>query len=421
MDQGTSHPEQFIRYAPFYRFLFDLDVPIEVVTSRTKRIVFGTALKSRLMTLHHVEAALDWAGQSLGGVTHQSDMPGINPHGVANLDIDHEGLGFDLSPFKLMIRRTGESTRAQYLFRVPEPASQLNGSQHGTHDVCTWLFLLPGSIHKTGSLYELWIKEDGEWQPWDGQELSLEMLPVIDPDQFRVTPSLPALEVLGIEASKKPRQMIAIRRSRRTRQAPSVFVTATVSFETRIVKAKYYLRYQAWRSVSGIRGHSSLLVAASNLRLYFCLPKHICLSLIKEHFNPRCLDSDGKPAPWSDKEIEHKYEQAGKPGMYPTLGEADIKAVCKVRANDLRAEVQKFLMEYTVEGGACNPTMLRDAFLVWRGGVDVTQTAFGLAVSKATGIKSSHHLGHRVYRGFQLSTAGLRLITHGLVETACAA
>jgi hypothetical protein len=105
MDQGTSHPEQFTRYAPFYRFLFDLDVPIEVVTSRTKRIAFGTALKSRLMTLHHVEAALDWAGQNLGGVTHQSDMPGINPQGIANLDIDHEGLGFDLSPFKLMIRR----------------------------------------------------------------------------------------------------------------------------------------------------------------------------------------------------------------------------------------------------------------------------------------------------------------------------
>lgn len=414
----TRHPEQFTRYAPFFQFLFDLDVPVEVVASRSKKIAHLDAPQSRLRSLLQVEAALDWAGQNLGAVTHQNEMPGVNRFGVANLDIDYEGHGFNLSPFKLMIRRTGETSRAQYLFRVSDAETQLNGTHHGTHDVCTWLFILPGSIHKSGSLYELWIKEGEDWVLWDGQTLSLDLLPILDPDQYRITLNESELMKLGIDLVKQPKKPVVLKRKRSTRAAPIIWVAATGEFKTRIKKARYYLKHWAWRSQSGMRGHSALIVAAANLRLYFCLPKGIAIKMLKKYFNPRCVDSHGNPSPWSDKELEHKWDQAGVKGMYPTLGETDIRAVQKVRANSLQAEVQKFLAEYTVEDGTCNPTLLREAFLVWRCGEAVSETAFGRAVSTVTGIRSSSPAGVRVYKGFSLSSQGLRLITHGLESQA---
>lgn len=409
--------EQFTRYAPFCRFLLDLDVPIEVISHGTKKIAHYTAPLSRLRSLHHIEAALDWANQSLGGVTHQEEMPGVNPHGLANLDIDHDGLDFDLSPFKLMIRRTGETYRAQYLFRVAQPGAQLLCTQHGTHDVCTWLFLLPGSIHKSGSLYELWIKENGEWVPWDGETLSLDLLPILDPEQYRITYSDSELITLGINPGSLPGRGTSKGRKGRRSTAVLIWVTATGQLDTRIKKARYYLKNRAWQSISGCRGHIALLVAVVNLRLYFQLPKELCLKLLKEHFNPRCVDLNGCPAPWSDRELEHKWKQAGKPGMFPTLGVKDERAVNKVKAEALREEVKRFLAEFTVEGGVSNPSLLRDAFLVWRGGLEVTETAFGLAVQRASGVKSSKPGGVRGYKGFSLSSAGLRLITHGLLST----
>jgi hypothetical protein len=410
----AHHPEQFTRYAPFYRFLLDLDVPIEVVSRGTKQIAHLTAPLSRLRSLHHIEAALDWADQSLGAVTHQEAMPGVNKNGLANLDIDHDGLDFDLSPFRLMIRRTGETSRAQYLFRVAQPEAQLHCTQHGTHDVCTWLFMLPGSIHKSGSLYELWIKEDGEWVPWDGQPLSLDLLPILDPDAFRITFSDAELIALGIDPASLPGRRTKGHRKGKRRTATLVWVTATGQPSTRLKKAKYYLIHRAWQSVSGCRGHISLLVAVANLRLYFQLSKELSLKLLKDHFNPRCKDLNGCPEPWSDKELEHKWKQAGKPGMFPTLGVKDERAVNKVKAAALRDEVKRFLAEFTVEGGSSSPTLLREAFLVWRGGEDVNGTAFGLAVQRASGVKSTKPGGVRAYHGFSLSSAGLRLITHGL-------
>lgn len=421
MVNGTHHPEQFSRYAYFYRFLLDLEVPIGVIQRGTKQIAHLTAPQSRLWSLQHVEAALDWAGQSLGGITHQEEMPGVNPHGVANLDIDHDGLNFDLSPFKLMIRRTGQTFRAQYLFRVENPAAQLHCSQHGTHDVCTWLFLLPGSIHKSGSLYELWIREDGVWVPWDGQPLSLDLLPILDPDQYRITHSDAELATLGINPNSLPERGLRGRKMKKSPTPSPVWVAATGSFQKRMEKAKYYLRRKAWRSVEGIRGHSALLAAVVNMRLYFQLPRELSIKLLKDHFNPRCVDLNGCPAPWSDKELEHKWKEAGKPGMFPTLGEKDEKAVNKVRATALRDEVKRFLDEFTVPGGVSNPTLLRDAFLVWRGGEEVNATAFGLAVQRASGVKSSTPGGVRGYHGFSLTSAGLRLITNGIPGTSQAA
>jgi len=364
---------------------------------------------------------MDWAGRNLGGVTHQAEMPDANPFGIANLDIDSEGLDFDLTPFHLMIRRRGVTNRAQYLFRVMDPASQLVFSPHGTHDVCTWQFVLPGSVHETGSLYELWIKEEGEWVLWEGQTLDLSLLPVLDPDQYRVTPDLPAQMDSKANAAMAPRRLKVVRRSRRTRDTPTVLVKASGSLKSRIAMAKFYLKRIAWRSVSGFRGHNALLVAAANVRLFHDLPKEIGIRLLKDHFNPKCIDRAGNPAPWSDKEIEHKWNQAGKPGMYSTLGASAPKAVAKVRAVSLQVEVEKFLAAFTVPGGRCNPTLLLDAFLVWRCGEEVNATAFGRAVTKATGIPSSSPGGPRMRIGFSLSSDGLKLITHGLAASEGAA
>lgn len=414
MVKGTSHPEQFTRYAPVYKMLLDAGTPIMGLGKGKKLPWHLTAPQSRLSDLYLIEAALDWAGLNLGGITHQLDMPDANPHGIANLDIDADGHGLDLSMFSLMVRRTGEASRAQYWFRVADPARQLVFSPHGTHDVCTWNFVLPGSIHKSGSLYELWIKEDGEWVLWDGQALDLSMLPILDPDQFRVTHSPSPRDDEKPPSDKPPRRLVTLKSSRRRREAPTVVVKATGLFPTRIKKAKFYLRHKAWRSISGMQGHTALMVVAANMRLYFDLPKEIGLSLLKDLFNPRCTDIQGNPAPWSDTELEHKWKEAGKPGIYSTLGASDPKAVAKKRSIDLTAEVRAFLAAFTIQEGICNPTILREGFLVWRGGEEVTQTAFGIAVSKATGIKSSCPGGVRIYKGFSLSSGGLRLITHGL-------
>lgn len=411
---GTSHPEQFTRYAPVYKMLLDAGTPI-MGLSKGKKLPWNlTAPKSRLNDLYQIEAALDWGGLNLGGVTHQEAMPGINPHGIANLDIDAEDHGLDLSPFSLMVRRTGEASRAQYWFRVADPARQLVFSPHGTHDVCTWNFVLPGSVHQSGSLYELWIKEAGEWVPWDGQALDLDMLPILDPDQFRVSHRPPPPDGAESDEGKLRRRLVTLRSSRRRREAPTIVVKATGLFPTRIKKAKFYLRHGAWRSIAGMQGHTALMVATANLRLYFDLPKDIGLSLLKDLFNPRCADIHGNPAPWSDAELEHKWKEAGKPGIYSTLGAADPRAVAKKRSNDLTAEVRAFLVAFTIQEGICNPTILRDAFIVWRGGEEVTQTAFGRAVSAVTGVRSTKPGGVRIYRGFRLSSDGLRLITHGL-------
>lgn len=65
-------------------------------------------------------------------------------------------------------------------------------------------------------------------------------------------------------------------------------------------------------AVSGQRGHAATLWAARVLVKGFCLSQEQSLRLMRDCYNPRCSP------PWSDRELEHKVEQAaavpfGKP------------------------------------------------------------------------------------------------------------
>jgi hypothetical protein len=167
-------------------------------------------------------------------------------------------------------------------------------------------------------------------------------------------------------------------------------------------KARYYLKQKAWAPVREEAGRAALFTVVSNLRRYHRLTAFYTVLLVKEHYNPRCFHADGSKAPWTEEEILQMYKAVGKRGIYPTLGVSDPKAIKKAKAKELRQAVRKFIRTHTEPGGSCNPTELRLAFQAATGGVEVSATAFGMAVSAVTGITSTSPFGKRKYRGFQL-------------------
>jgi hypothetical protein len=171
--------------------------------------------------------------------------------------------------------------------------------------------------------------------------------------------------------------------------------------------ARNYLRFYAWRSISGKNGHSALLVVVTNLRLFFCLEQSVAMNLLKDLFNPRCTDLQGDACAWSDAEITHKWNEAGKADAYPTLGVKHPRARAKEARFILEGEVAEFLEGFTQEGGAINPTTLRLAFIAYRGGEVVEETPFGRAVSTVTGKPTATPGGKRVFQGFHLTETGL--------------
>ena len=370
------HPSQFHRYQWLYKVLMDAGVAIIALKSKSKRPAFGTVSESRIRDLDHLEIVLDDLGLNLGAVTHQKDLPGTNPLGFVEFDIDKLGHGCDLSQFNLMVRRQGQTDRAHFPFRVPNPQEPIKGSLHGTHDVCTWNTVLAGSTHEDGSLYEFWIKEGGEWVLWDGEPFSVDMLPIIDPDTFRTAGGEIEQhdDVPGGRCSKvKNPKTFGIPH---LHKAIPIWVPASGSPETRLKKARSYLRGYARRAMDGNRGHSALYIVVCNLRLYHRLPYLLALALLKQVYNPRCVDRKGQPSPWSEHEIQHKWEQAGLPGADPTLGVNDPKAQRKVAYQMLQDEVKAFLAHTTEMGGSCSPASLLEAFLAFRDGMVISPKSF---------------------------------------------
>jgi len=399
-----KHPHQprFLRYQWVYKALMDAGVPIIALKPKSKRPAFGTVLESRIRDLDHLEVVLDDLGLNIGAVTHQKDLPGTNPLGFVELDIDKAGHGCDLSQFPLMVRRNGQSDRAHFPFRVPNPQEPIRASLHGTHDVCTWNTVLAGSIHEDGSLYELWIKDGNGWVLWDGEAFAVEMLPIIDPDTFR-TSGEPGDGVLESGSSSVNGNKLA--QALHPRKPIPIWVTASGRDEIRYDKAKYYVRGCAWKATEGNRGHSALYAVVCNLRLYHQLPFSRALYLLNQYFNPRCRDQQGRPCPWSGDEILHKWEQAGLPGAYPTLGVKDPKARRKEELLQLQGEVIDFLERFTTEGGSCSPTSLLEAFRGFRGGEPISAKTFGALIRSVTGNGSKSPGGPRRYLGFHLKEA----------------
>jgi len=395
----AGNDSHYRRYDRIYKAFHDAEVPLAGLQKGTKRLFHNSALQSVLRDLHHLEAAMD-AGANVGAITHQKDLPGINPMGFWDLDIDGPDHGLDLSPFTFRVRRQGETVRAHYWARLPDSTVPLEASYKGKdYDLATWNTVMPGSVHASGTVYELEYLEGGEWVTWDGEAFTLDMLPVVDPEAYRAqenrrVPMTPGkVQLLSIKPKKAKKVM--------------VWVAATGSESTRIKMARNYLRYFAWKSISGKNGHDTLMVAVTNLRLFHRLDRTLSLKMIQEHFNPRCKDLNGKRCLWSDAEIAHKWEQAGKPGAYPTLGVNHLRARAKEARIMLEGEVEEFLAKFTQEGGRVNPTDLRLAFIAQRGGEVVDETRFGRAVSQVTGIRTTTPNGKRVYQGFSLTEAGL--------------
>ena len=327
--------------------------------------------------------------------------------GFWDLDIDGPDHGIDLSPFSWRVRRDGETIRAHYFARLPNPAVPLEASYKGKdYDLCTWNTVMPGSVHESGTVYELEYLEDGVWVQWDGEAFSIDMLPVVDPEQYR--------SQVNQRVTKRPSNVNLLQTKPKKAKKQVVWVAATGSQVTRTKMARNYLRYYAWRSISGKNGHDALLVVVTNLRLFHRLEQSVALEMVKEHFNPRCQDLHGNLCPWSDAEITHKWNEAGKPGAYPTLGEKHPRARAKVARLMLEGEVAEFLGQFTQDGGTTNPTTLRLAFIAFRGGEDVNATAFGRAVSKAAGVQTTTPNGKRVYQGFSLTEAGMGFTRSGV-------
>lgn len=68
--------------------------------------------------------------------------------------------------------------------------------------------------------------------------------------------------------------------------------------------AKYLDRCEP--AISGQGGHGSLLYAACRLVNGFALTEDAALALLRDRYNPRCVP------PWSDAELLHKVQEAGK-------------------------------------------------------------------------------------------------------------
>lgn len=398
----AGYDSHFRRYDRIYQAFLEDGVPLAGLLEGTKQIFHNSAPESLLLDLRYLEAAMD-AGANVGAITHQKDLPGINPMGFWDLNIGGPDHGQDLSPFTFRVRRQGETIRAHYWARQPDPTVPLEASYKGKdYDLCTWNTVMPGSVHSSGTVYELEYLEGGEWVPWDGEAFTLDMLPVVDPEQYRAQENL--------RVTKRPAKVQPLRtKPGKPKKAKKVvvWVAATGSEATRIKMARNYLRYYAWKSISGLNGHDTLMVAMTNLRLFHRLERTLALKMIKEHFNPRCVDLNGNPCPWSESEIAHKWEQAGKPGAYPTLGVKHPRAPAKEARIILEGEVKEFLGKFTQDGGKVNPTDLRFAFIAQRGGEDVDATRFGRAVSAVTGIHTTTPNGKRVFQGFSLTEMGL--------------
>lgn len=187
-----------------------------------------------------------------------------------------------------------------------------------------------------------------------------------------------------------------------TRKTP-VWVPASGRMETRIKKARFYLRKRAWVPGAPREGDKAYLVVLCNLRRYHELTAGVALKLVREHYNPRCVAADGTHWGWDDFSILKKFRQAGGRGMYPTLGVADPKAKRRAARLDLERQVRQFFRKCIAAGGCCAPSEVREAFRMFRRGEPINERSFGKAFTAVTGFRPFRPFGRKLYRGFHLA------------------
>lgn len=373
-----------VRYGWIYKAFQDAGIPLVRLGPMAKRL--KSVLRECLCrSLPEIEYSLE-DGQNIGVVAHSHILGAINPQRFAVLDVDRGHPGIDLSRFFWRVHRPDQQDRAHYWFRVAGAAPLKAVHDRRGWDLAPWLAVMPGSRHQDGSDYVLEVRIEDRWEEWDGEPFQIGDLPCILPDEI-----LPPAEQVD-------RQSWALT----VPTEPPVWVPATGTMATRRKMARYYASHAARQSVCHHRAHSALLVLVTNLRLYHGLSWADTLQVIRECYDLRCTTEDGCPYPWSDDEILHKWQEAGKPGMWPTLGASDRRAQAKVRADALVKSVRTFLSSETERGGFCTATDLRLAYIDWRGGENVSAKAFGDAVRRVVGVGTSTSGGGRRYAGFRL-------------------
>lgn len=182
-----------------------------------------------------------------------------------------------------------------------------------------------------------------------------------------------------------------------------IWVSATGRTKTRIAKAKYYLKHKAWVPDTPLDGDKAMLVVCCNLRRYHKLCAETTVSLIREHYNPRCVTVDGSFWGWHDQDIQKKYRQAGMRGMYPTLGVEDPKALAKAAKMELIRQLKAFWKKSIIPGGCCTPAEFRKEFIRFRGGKEVTPNMLSRVIKEITGIEPVRPFGKKIYRGFHIA------------------
>jgi hypothetical protein len=153
-----------------------------------------------------------------------------------------------------------------------------------------------------------------------------------------------------------------------------------------------------------------MLVVVCNLRRYHELSAAMTVSLIQEYYNPRCIIAGGHSWGWSSQDILKKYSQAGKRGMYPTLGAKDPKAKVKANKMELHRQVKAFWKKHVVPDGCCTPAEVRDAFIRFRGGEAVTPNMLSRVIKAVTGNEPVRPFGMKIYRGFHIAETHLGFI-----------
>jgi hypothetical protein len=371
-----------MRYGRIYKAFLDADVALLRLQPMSKHPV-GKAWSSRVKSVFELELALE-RGENVGAVTHLAAFKGSNPLRFCNLDVDRSSPLLTLTPYTVRVRRPGQDSRAQYWYRMGLDITMEYQRDARGWELATWNAVLPGSTHPDGSTYQLEVLDHGEWVEWDGEPFGLDDLPVLDPYAW-----IPPIQ------KPPPRMLHDIALG----ESPQ-WVAATGRLPTLVRKARHYLRCNAPPSISGMGGHSALFCVICNLRLYHRLDFRQALALIREEYDTRCIDAHGRPYPWSDKELTHKWENAGMPGMWPNLGVADRRARARVAANNLVEAVPAFLADATGAGGSCLPSHLLEAYWKWSGRC-VGPKAFGTAM-RVLGYRTTTAGGGRRYAGFHL-------------------
>jgi len=204
-----------------------------------------------------------------------------------------------------------------------------------------------------------------------------------------------------------------------TRKTP-VWVKATGTIKTRIKKASFYLSRASWVPQDACDGDKAILIVVTNLRRYFQLCSRTTVSLIVRFYNPRCVTADGRSWAWSEFSIERKYRQAGKRGIYPTLGVRDPKAIRLAKKLEAVRQLRFFWRKFVRPGGRCTPAELRAAFVAFRGGEDITPNMLSRIIRSVTGLRPITPFGMKMYRGVHIAETHLGL-THntGLPGSDC--